>query len=164
MNMLIAVCSDIHDNIWKLEAALPRLNQAEVLIFCGDFCAPFTLTQLAEGFKGPVHVVFGNNDGDPRLLVREAQKAGNVELHGQFGVIEVGDLSIAFNHYPDISRALAHSGLYDVVCYGHDHTLHEEHIGDTLFVNPGEIMGRFGRSTFMLIDTTDRSVMVHHVE
>jgi putative phosphoesterase len=164
MAMLVAVCSDIHDNIWKLEAAMPRLNQAGVLVFCGDFCAPFTLTQLAEGFDGPVHVVFGNNDGDQRLLVREAQKAGNVELYGQFGMIEVGSLSIAFNHYPDISRALAHSQQYDVVCYGHDHTLHEERIGETLLVNPGEIMGRFGRSTFMLLDTTDRSVTVHHVE
>jgi len=162
--MLVALCSDIHDNIWKLEAALPRLNQADVLIFCGDFCAPFTLAQLAKGFDGPVHVVFGNNDGDQWLLTHQAQQAGNVELHGQFGLIEVGGLSIAFNHYPDISRALAHSGLYDVVCYGHDHTLHEERIGDTLLVNPGEIMGRFGRSTFMLLDTTDCSVAVHHVE
>ena len=56
--MKLAVCSDIHDNIWKLEKALPLMSDAGALIFCGDFCAPFTLAQLAEGFKGPIHVVF----------------------------------------------------------------------------------------------------------
>jgi uncharacterized protein len=54
--MKIAVLSDIHDNIWALERLLEDL-QADVLIFCGDFCAPFTLAQIAEGFSGPIHVV-----------------------------------------------------------------------------------------------------------
>ena len=34
------------------------------MIFCGDFCAPFTLTEIGQGFAGPVHCVLGNNDGD----------------------------------------------------------------------------------------------------
>ena len=41
--MIIAVLSDIHDNIWKLEEVLRGLGGAEELIFCGDFCAPFSL-------------------------------------------------------------------------------------------------------------------------
>ncbi|MDD3826348.1 MAG: metallophosphoesterase family protein, partial [Anaerolineae bacterium] len=54
--MKIAVLSDVHDNIWKLEKLLASL-EADALVFCGDFCAPFTLAQIAEGFGGPVHVV-----------------------------------------------------------------------------------------------------------
>ena len=46
---MIGLCSDIHDNIWALERALPLLAPAQVVVFCGDFCAPFTLGQLAEG-------------------------------------------------------------------------------------------------------------------
>lgn len=160
----IVVCSDIHDNIWALEKALPAMNEANLLIFCGDFCAPFTLTQLARGFEGPVHAVFGNNDGDPRLLVQMAQQAGNVELHGQFAELEVDALRIAVNHYPEIARPLAVSGQYDVVLYGHDHTLHEERIGRTLLLNPGEIMGRFGRSTYALFDTATRQIAIHDVQ
>jgi uncharacterized protein len=53
--MKIAVLSDIHDNIWVLETLLDEL-EADALIFCGDFCAPFTLAQIAEGFPGPIHV------------------------------------------------------------------------------------------------------------
>jgi len=159
----IAVCSDIHDNIWKLDAALPGLNEANVLIFCGDFCAPFTLTQLARGFEGPVHAVLGNNDGDPRLLLEKANEAANVTLHGQFAQLELGGLRVAVNHYPEIARSIARSGDYDVVCYGHDHVLHEEIAGSTLLLNPGELMGRFGRNTYMMLDTTTRQVMVHDV-
>lgn len=158
--MKIAVCSDIHDNIWKLERALPLMSSAQQLIFCGDFCAPFTLAQMADGFKGPVHVVFGNNDGDPRLLTQVAGKAGNVTIYGQFAALELAGLQVAVNHYADVGRAIAQGGQFGLVCYGHDHKLCQEQIGDCLLVNPGEIMGRFGRSTFMLVETVDRSVTV----
>ena len=162
--MRIAICSDIHDNIWKLERALPMMSDAGDLIFCGDFCAPFTLAQMAGGFQGRIHVVFGNNDGDPRLLSLVASKADNVELYGQFADVEIGGLHVAVNHYPEIGRAIAHGAQYDLVCYGHDHKLYQEQIGDCLLVNPGEIMGRFGRSTFMLVETTERAVTVVDVD
>jgi hypothetical protein len=162
--MRIAVCSDIHDNIWKLEAALPGMNRANVLLFCGDFCAPFTLVQLARGFEGPVHAVLGNNDGDQRLLLTQAEESGNVELHGQFAQLTISGLRVAVNHYPDIARAAAGGREFDLVCYGHDHQLHEERIGETLLLNPGEIMGRFGRSTYAIFDTDDRTVEVFDVQ
>jgi hypothetical protein len=162
--MRVAICSDIHDNIWKLETALTGMGQANALLFCGDFCAPFTLTQLARGFEGPIHAVFGNNDGDPRLLVEKAGEAGNIFLHGQLAELELGGLRIAVNHYPEIARGLAASTYYDVVCYGHNHRLHEETISRTLLLNPGEIMGRFGRSTYAILDTETRQVRFHDVE
>ena len=161
--MRVAICSDIHDNIWKLEAALPGMSQANALLFCGDFCAPFTLVQLARGFEGPIHAVLGNNDGDQRLLLEKANEAANITLHGQLAEIELGGLQFAINHYPDIARGLAAGDSYDVVCYGHNHELHQEQIGGTLLINPGEVMGRFGRSTYAILDTNDRSVTVYDV-
>jgi hypothetical protein len=151
--MLIAILSDIHDNIWKLEEVLKELGEAEELIFCGDFCAPFTLKQIADGFPGPVHVVFGNNDGDKLLLSRVAAQAGNVTLHGEFAELELGGRKIAATHYPAIATGLAASDRYDLVCFGHSHRVAEERVGDTLLINPGEVMGRFGRSTYVLYDT-----------
>jgi uncharacterized protein len=151
--MRIAVCSDIHDNIWKLEALLEGISGWDALVFCGDFCAPFTLTQMAQGFEGPVHAVWGNNDGDKWLLTCNAQAAGNVTLHGDLAEMETGGRRIAVNHYPAVARGLAASGFYDAVFYGHDHTPHMEEVGGTLLLNPGEVMGRFGRSTFAAYDT-----------
>lgn len=153
--MKIAIVSDIHDNIWKLAEVLPEIarQQAEVLIFCGDFCAPFTLKQLAEGFNGPVHVVWGNNDGDKWLLTTIAAGAANVTLYGELAELDVAGRKIGVNHYPAIGQRLAESGAYDLVCYGHDHQARIEQVTQTVLVNPGEVMGRFGKSTFAVYDT-----------
>ena len=61
--MKLYVLSDIHDNVWALERALKEMDSNNNhLLFLGDFCAPFTLVQLAEEFSGPIHVVWGNNE------------------------------------------------------------------------------------------------------
>jgi len=151
--MKIAILSDIHDNIWKLEEVLKELGEAQELIFCGDFCAPFSLGMLAEGFRGPIHVVFGNNDGDKLLLSQVAAKAGNVTLHGEFAELELGGRTIAAIHYPAIAAGLAASGRYDLVCCGHSHKYEAKRVGRTMLLNPGEVMGRFGLSTYAIYDT-----------
>jgi len=151
--MKIAILSDIHDNIWKLADVLNQLKDAEELIFCGDFCAPFTLAEIAKGFDGPVHVVFGNNDGDKLLLSRVAAQTDNVTLYGEYALLEIDGKKIAVTHYPELAQSLARSGLYDLVCYGHDHRRNVERVGDTLLVNPGEVMGRFGVSSYAVYDT-----------
>jgi len=149
--MRIAVISDIHDHIWNLEKVLQRISQlgVEALICCGDFCAPFSLKQIAEGFLGPIHVVFGNNDGDPLLLSRVAgQYGGRVLLHGLYVELELGGRQIAVIHYPEPARRIAQAGVFDLVLYGHDHQRHLERIGHTLLANPGEVMGRWGKPSF----------------
>jgi uncharacterized protein len=150
--MKIAVLSDIHDNIWVLDTLLKDL-EADALIFCGDFCAPFTLAQIAEGFAGPIDVVFGNNDGDQFLLTQVAGKYANVTLHGQFAELEFDGRQVAVTHYPAVGRALAKGGTYDLVCHGHSHEQAVERVGSTLRLNPGEVMGRFGLSTYAVYDT-----------
>jgi len=161
--MLVAVLSDIHDNIWKLEEVLKELGEAKELVFCGDFCAPFTLAQIADGFPGRVHVVFGNNDGDKLLLSRVAAQAGNVILHGEFAELELGGRKVAATHYPAIAAGLAASDRYDLVCFGHSHRVAEERVGDTLLLNPGEVMGRFGRSTYVLYDTDTGEAVLREI-
>jgi len=153
--MRIAVFSDIHDNIWNLEKALEQLqsHDAGLMCFLGDFCAPFTLKQLAEGFSGPIHVVFGNNDGDQFLLARIASGFEHVTLHGQFAEVSVDHRVIALNHYPDIAKPVAQSGDYDAVFSGHDHQKYVHRFDNTLWANPGEIMGRFGDPSFGIYDT-----------
>jgi len=93
-----------------------------------------------------------------------AEDAGNLELHGQFADLAIDNKRFAINHYPDIARGLSQSDQYDVVCYGHDHVLHEEQIGKTQLLNPGEIMGRLGKRTFMIYDTVNRDVTITEFE
>ncbi len=157
--MKILVMSDSHDNIWKLDAAKEPIARADVIVHCGDICSPFMIRRLGQLSDGrPVHVVWGNNDGDTYLLGQVASAFPHVDLHGALAQIEVGGLEVAVNHYPEIARGLAKSGDYGIVCYGHDHNLHEERVGECLLLNPGELMGMKGRSTVALVETSDRSV------
>jgi putative phosphoesterase len=163
--MQVAVLSDIHDNIWKLETVLERINEigTETLVCCGDFCAPFTLKQIADDFSGPVHCVFGNNDGDKWLLSRIAAGADNVTLHGELAELTLGNQRIAVNHYPHIAQGLAASGRYDAVFFGHSHERYLAEVGDALLLNPGEVMGRFGLSTYAFYDTEIGRAIIHEL-
>ena len=151
--MKIAILSDSHDNIWNLEKALQKLGDAETLIFLGDFCAPFSLKQIADAFSGDIHCVPGNNDGDMFLLMKIAGAAGNVTFYNPVGTIAVAGRIIAFTHYPEIAEGLAATDKYDAVFSGHTHVFSAQRVGDTLWVNPGEIMGRFGEPSFVIYDT-----------
>jgi putative phosphoesterase len=157
--MIIAILSDSHDNIWKLDKAMPHLAKADAVIHCGDLVAPFMIVRMIKGTAGkPVHIVWGNNDGDKGLITEVASQAENFTLHGDLAHLELGGIKIAVNHYPKVARAFAEAGSYDVVCYGHDHIANEEWIGNTLLLNPGELMGLEGRSTIALLETATRSV------
>lgn len=162
--MKVAVLSDSHDNIWKLEAAMPQLQAADAVVHCGDLCSPFMLRALGKGLSGkPFHLVWGNNDGDRLLLAQVAAGLPGVTLHGDLAQIELAGLRVAVNHYPEIAKGLALSGLYDLVCCGHNHEAHHEWLGNCLLLNPGELMGLKGRSTIALVDTSDRAVRLVEV-
>lgn len=160
--MTIALLSDVHDNIWNLASAIDseELRSADRMFFLGDFCAPFTLAQIAEGFAGPIDVVFGNNDGDQFLLAKVASGHPHVTIHGQFGIVTVGRRRVALTHYPEIAAEVAAGGAFDAVFYGHDHRRFRGLNGDTLLANPGEVMGRFGEPGFALYDP-DESTLRH---
>jgi hypothetical protein len=160
--MRIAVLSDIHDNIWKLAAALAAVRDADVLLCCGDLCSPFVIHQLGQGFPVPIHIVFGNNDGDLYRITANARNYQNIRLHGELFRGEFDGRRFAMNHYDGIARALAASGEFDVVCYGHNHVFDIARIGAALTINPGAIMGATftpdGRhidvpSTFVIYET-----------
>jgi len=155
----IAIFSDTHDHIQNLDKALEgaRASGAEVLLHCGDLCAPFMLSRMAQGFAGPIHIVFGNNDGDGRLLQTLAAKHPQVTLYGIYAEIAVGRRQVALIHYPEPAKRIAQSGQLDLVCYGHNHQRHHEVIGKCHLVNPGELLGMYGVVTWGLYDTETQS-------
>ncbi len=170
--MNIAVISDIHDNIWNLHKALQNksLQSADVLLCCGDLCAPFIIKLLGQGYASPIHMVLGNNDGDLAAIIRTASEYANIHIHGEYFTGEFGGKTIGMNHYPDKARILARSGVFDVVCYGHNHILSaDEMVGETLMINPGAIMGYNGgelkeiRPTFIVLDTLLLKAKVYHL-
>jgi putative phosphoesterase len=160
----IAILSDIHDNVWNLATVLPSVQQADALVFCGDLCSPFVVSQLAEGFrKRPIHIVFGNNDGDTFLITRNSSAFEHVHLHGELFRGVLGGKRFAVTHYPSLANTID-PGAFDVICYGHDHTYHVSRHGNTLKLNPGAVMGylpskrRTVPASFMIYDAAAHEV------
>lgn len=152
--MKIAVLSDIHDNIWNLKKVLDEVRGegCRTIVFCGDFCAPFSALMLAES-KLPVYAVLGNSY-DTYTTLKLTADHKNFHLFSEMGEVELDKKKIAICHYPKLAKGLALTGEYDAVFYGHDHKAFNDFINKTLLANPGDVMGRFGKSTFGIYETT----------
>src|SRR5690349_2337308 len=111
--MLIGILSDIHDNLEALRLALDEFKQrnAGAIIFCGDFCAPFSAKMLAASGL-PVHAVFGNNDGDPYLITKNTAEYPEFKLYGQYigdedSLLNIDGCRIGVTHYPFYAKTMA---------------------------------------------------------
>jgi len=158
--MRIAVLSDTHDHILNLRSAVTYCNSysVQMLIHCGDLISPFMLAELGK-FSGAVHFIYGNNVGDQHIISQSCgTKFPNITHHGTLGAVEAGGLKIAFNHYPLMARGMAQQGGFDVVCCGHNHKYKVEHVGDTLMINPGQLMGKDSQPGFCILETATKDV------
>jgi predicted phosphodiesterase len=126
------------------------------------------LDRLGAGFSGPIHVVFGNNDGDGRLLQTIAQKYPQIHLHGIYAEVTFGNTNAALIHYPEPALRIAQSGQFHVVAYGHNHVKKIEIVENSVdnscvLVNPGEILGMRGTPTLALYDGATRTCVLEEV-
>ena len=145
--MKVGIMADSHDHLRLVRKALDvfRERGAEVILHAGDVVAPFAAKVLA-AFERPVHVVFGNNDGERAGLgaVLDIAPGPRVfELGGARIVVahDVGDIGAG-----DVAGA-------DVVVTGHTH-LPVIEPGKPLRINPGETGGWLGdRATCVVLDT-----------
>jgi len=161
--MKIGIISDSHDHLENIKKAISILNKnnAEVLIHCGDFCAPFVMEELSE-FDGEIHCVFGNIDD--RFNTPKKAKKLNINFHGDLAEMELSGRKIAVNHYPKIAEALASIDVYDAVFYGHTHKSEKKKINNTLLLNPGEIMGRISKPTLAVYNTESNDAEIIEIQ
>jgi len=164
MKMLIGVMSDTHDDIVQTKKAVSRFNHegVEQVLHAGDFVSPFMIDTL-KGLAAPLTGVFGNNDGDRRLLERKSAGLLSMKIEGTFARIDAGGMRIALLHGNDreLLETLAACGSLDLLVYGHTHRPEVRKEGSLLIVNPGEVYGHLtGRSTVALVDTVKRSAEI----
>lgn len=156
--MKIAILSDIHDQLPQLKKALEILKDADILLCCGDLCSPFVIKVLGEGYLKPIHIVFGNNDGDLFRITQNSQPFKHIQLHGELAQLEFDGVRFGMQHFDNIARLLADSGKFDVMCFGHNHRFEISGSGKCQLINPGEIFGGLsGDSTAVIYDTQTRS-------
>lgn len=162
--MKLAIISDTHGNLANIETALGKISEekASVIIHCGDIGGPKTL-QVFEKFCGKVFAVLGNMDEG--YFSKEDFEPGHfsnaqIKLFGSensvgadLGEVTIDNKKIAITHFPKIARDLAKSQKYDLVFCGHTHCPHQEKIGKTDLINPGNLSNLLYRPSFAVYDT-----------
>jgi putative phosphoesterase len=159
MPVKICIVSDSHDRADPLAQAVAqgKAQGAEVVIHCGDVIGTQTLrAALAVGL--PMHVIHGNNLGDPVSLSRWAREsAGQLAYHGPDARLELAGRKVFVVHYPEYGYGMACTGDWDLVCCGHSHNAGVQQVanvkgGKTWLVNPGTVAGLAAPATWMLGD------------
>ncbi|MBN1783034.1 metallophosphoesterase [bacterium] len=147
--MKIGILSDSHDNLPALVKAVSVFNDAGVshVLHAGDLVAPFTakpLKKLNMGFTA----VFGNNDGEILGLYHVFKD----QIFRAPHVVHLNHKKILLLHEGDNLEALAISGKFDAIIYGHTHEV-DIRKDPTLVINPGECGGWLsGRRTVAIWD------------
>ena len=157
--MKICVLSDSHDRAAALAAAVrdAAAEGAQAVIHCGDLIGTQTLrAAMAVGL--PMHVIHGNNLGDPVSLSRLARESGDlVRYTGPDARLALAGRRIFVVHYPEYGHAMACTGDWDLVCCGHSHEAGIARVrnvqdGETWLVNPGTVAGIGAPATWVLGD------------
>ncbi len=154
---LIGVISDTHDRVETARRGVRLLRElgAEIIIHLGDYVAPFTLKAILEEAGGAsFYGVFGNNDGEKQGLLRVAGEAG-ATLSEPPLTVEVDGARLLLLHgfgspqqTREITEALAASGKWSAVLYGHTHEPHRVILENGVFLlNPGDGGGVLRRPT-----------------
>jgi hypothetical protein len=150
--MKLGILADTHDNLAALRVTLKRFAAAGVtqVLHAGDLCSPFVFLEF-KSYPFKVHAVYGNNDGEWLFLDKLAKPVGSI-VKGP-AALEIGGKRVALMHEPVFLDALADSGHFDLIVYGHTHDLIEHRRGEALVLNPGENCGYLRkRATALILD------------
>lgn len=172
--MKILIISDSHDSVVNLEKVLKWAsdNNIKDIIHAGDVSAPGVVVKtLSPMVSGKMHLIFGNV-GDRELLEQICAKTNNIKYYGDLGEVDFDSSSaglraskkIAFVHFKEKAEALAKTGKYDLVVFGHSHQSETYKIGETHLVNPGTVGGLYNRASFAVYDTQNEKIDIDFLD
>lgn len=155
--MKIGLIADTHDNMPAIMKAVNYFNETgvDLVLHAGDLIAPFTAKPFKH-LKADFIAVFGNNDGERAGL----SKAFEGKIFRGPHLVTFHNKKILLMHEPDQLDALAISGHFDAIVYGHTHESRKKE-GRCLVINPGECGGWLnGKRTIGLWDLDANEVQI----
>lgn len=168
--MKVCIVSDSHDRAEPLAQAVREAQAlgAAAVLHCGDLIGTQTLgPALATGL--PVHIIHGNNIGDPQSLHRwVAERKGQLRYHGADARFELAGRRVFMAHYDDYGYAFACTGHWDLVCCGHSHRAEVREVRSadgktTWLVNPGTVAGLAAPATWVMGDLATMQFEIREV-
>ena len=128
----------------------------DIVLHAGDFVSPFTSKEF-KNLKSKFVAVFGNNDGDKKMLREKFKDIGTI--HDKYYETNLDGRQVLLMHEPDSIDALIASQKNDIIIYGHTHNPEIKTTGKTLIINPGECGGWLtGKSTIALLELPSKKV------
>jgi len=162
--MIIAIISDIHDNLANLEKFLQysQKNKVKKIICCGDVVNFTTLEYLLNNFKNNVYLINGNNDN---FTLEDEKKFSNLKFLGRYGVFELEKIKIGLCHEPFfINKILEQKEKPLVIFYGHTHKPWIEDKNNIKLINPGTLGGVFNKPSFTIWDIKNKKLDLQLVD
>lgn len=154
--MLIAIISDLHDNLVNLEKCLTWCQQNKIgkIICCGDVGNITTLKFLSTNFSGEIFLVTGNAetyDTDNLASLK------NITYFGELGQEIIGGHNIGFCHKDQEIPGLIKksSETFNFIFYGHSHRPWLEKKNGIQIANPGNLANIFYPATFAILETAN---------
>jgi len=162
-HVIIGIVADTHDYLPLVDKAVKQLNEegVKLVLHAGDYIAPFVVPHF-KPLKADLIGVFGNNDGDQKLLVKRFLELG-AQIRGRFAEVTADGLRIGMLHgeEEELLRSLINVEGYDVIVHGHTHEAKTYKKGRTLVVNPGEVCAYLtGKSTIATLNTQTLGVKI----
>ncbi len=155
--MLVGIISDTHENMQAISKAVEifNLKAVKVVFHAGDIISPITFNYFSK-LTCPIHLVFGNNDGEKKILKEKYSKIGSIQEPPLELELE-GIKFVVFHAPPSNLEEIANSNKYDYIIYGHTHKKDLRTFGKTTIINPGEAGGwLFGEKNIVILDTETR--------
>ena len=157
--MKVGIISDTHDHHKNVLKAVEIFKEQGVkyIFHAGDFVSPFTAEAFGEVKDAKFIGVFGNCDGERKLIKSTIQEFDG-EIHDKLYVGIIEGKKILMTHKPDKIDEVINSGKYDLVIYGHTHKPDIRKVEDTLVINPGETTDWItGESHLVILELSDMS-------
>ena len=151
--MLIAIVSDSHGALDRLDALLNNLRGASIknLIHAGDFAVDGIEAVLKKYPEINFFIAVGNCDVNEEILTG-VRGLPNVVL-AEIITTEIEGLKFAAAHYENTAKEKVPGA--QVYCSGHTHRAKIERLGDKLFLNPGSLMDDGG---YFLLNTKNLEI------
>ncbi|NCU42947.1 YfcE family phosphodiesterase [Candidatus Falkowbacteria bacterium] len=150
---LIAIFSDLHDNLNNLDLFLTRVRAQKVttLVFLGDLTSAETLDYLSSKWEKRIYLVGGNADF---FKATDCKKHSQLIYKADYLDFNYGNFRFLIAHKPlDLKKILTLNSTYDFAFYGHTHTPWIKNENGVVIANPGNLKDGFGQATYALLDT-----------
>ncbi len=155
--MMIAVASDLHDNLNNWQKLIQELEQLKIttLLLTGDLGNEQTIKHINHSFSGKLFVIRGNADiySEEKLAIRKS-----INYLGLTGTIKLANLKIGLAHEPWRAKDLLNNNPdLDFIFYGHTHKPWINKIKNCYLVNSGNLQDNY-LATFACLDTKTKRV------